>query len=217
MSSLLESLDAGTRAELLAAAARRRFAAGRTLLLQGHRSDRILLLTAGRVRITRTAADGREITLASRAAGDVLGELAAIDGEPHTSTVTAETDVECLELTGPEFAALLDRAPAARDFLLRSLAGRLREATAEREAMLLDVQGRLARRLLLLRRAHAERGADDPMLLDATHEELAAWLGCTREAVSKALGALRRQGILGEAPRGRLRLLDVGRLEKLIR
>ncbi len=215
MTSLLESLDEGGRRELLARAAKRRFPAGRTLLLQGESSDRVLVVTAGRVRVSRAAPDGREVTLATRGPGDLLGELAAIDGEPHTSSVTAETEVECLELTRTSFFEFLDQAPAARGFLLRSLTRRLREATAEREATLLDVPGRLARRLLLLYEARVDQGATDAALIPVTHEELAAWLGCSREAVSKALAGLRRQGLLGEAPRGRLRLTGLEALERL--
>ena len=48
------------------------------------------------MRVTATAGDGEETLLAERGAGEILGELSGIDGQPRSASVTAIEEVRGL-------------------------------------------------------------------------------------------------------------------------
>lgn len=60
--------------------------------------------------------------------GDVVGELALLDGGLRSATVTATSDLDALVLTRPAFTAVLDEVPTLAHRLLVTLAHRLRTA-----------------------------------------------------------------------------------------
>jgi CRP/FNR family cyclic AMP-dependent transcriptional regulator len=189
---------------------RQRLGLGAVLFSEGDASNRVILLLSGRVKVSCLSVDGHETILGYRGAGDVLGELAAIDGEEHVASVVVVEAGEALVLTAERFLAALVEQPGLALVLLRSIVGRLRDADRTRaEFTAFDVVGRVAHRLLEL----AERygvPTDDGIRIDLpiSQRELAGWVGASREAVNKALQQLQRQGLVA-AERRHLVVLDL--------
>ena len=77
-------LRVADRRTLTEQATRRLFRRGETLCRQGDRSASVLMLLSGHVRIMHLTPDGREILVGVRGAGDIVGELAAIDEKPRS-------------------------------------------------------------------------------------------------------------------------------------
>jgi CRP/FNR family cyclic AMP-dependent transcriptional regulator len=128
-------------------------------------------------------------------AGAVLGDLAAIDGQPRSTTATAVDAVELLSVPMLAFRAILDKRPAGVMALLRVSAQRLRAADRQRtEFASHDVLGRVARRLEELAETGSETAEGIEIDAGLSQEDLAAWTAASREAVSKALGAMRTLG-----------------------
>ena len=197
-------------------ARRRRYARGSTLFNEGESSDWVVVVLKGRVKVSSFTAEGKEIVLALREPGALLGELAALDGQPRSATVSALDQVEALLISGDDFRAFLQAAPQASLRLLQMLTGRLRDADRKRiEFGANDTVGRVALRLLEL----AERfGEETPeagvrISLPLSQEELAGWVGSSREGVNKALRALQRHGWI-ETHRLRINVLDVEALRR---
>ncbi|MEO5961614.1 MAG: cyclic nucleotide-binding domain-containing protein, partial [Opitutaceae bacterium] len=71
---------------------------GETIIRQGDAADAFYVLVAGRARVIRTTAEGREIPLNLLRAGDVFGEAALLSNEPRNATVRCSTSVEVLRL-----------------------------------------------------------------------------------------------------------------------
>jgi CRP/FNR family cyclic AMP-dependent transcriptional regulator len=181
-----------------AGARRQRLRAGFTLFEEGDVSSKVVLLLAGRVKVSNLSEAGHETVLGYRGAGDVLGELAAIDGEPHLATVTVVEPGEALVLTAERFLAVLREDPELSLALLRSVVVRLRDADRKRaEFGALDVVGRVALRLVELAARYGEPG-DGGIRIDLmlSQRELAGWVGASREATNKALAQLERQGLV---------------------
>jgi CRP/FNR family cyclic AMP-dependent transcriptional regulator len=185
-------------AELRARAGRRRFRAGQALMHKGQVGDELMILMAGRVKITSTTAEGKEIVLDFRQPGDLLGELAVLDDRPRSSSVVALEPAEALVLAGREFRAVVEARPRIALELLRLLSRRFRDADRMRiEFASSQTLTRVAIRLVELAERYGEP-TDGEVVIDLpiSQEELAGWTGSSREAVAKALHTLREMSLV---------------------
>ena len=189
-------LGPGEAAEFAGLGRRATYETGDALLRQGEHADRVHVIVAGRVRVVRLTRHGEEILLALRGPGDVVGELAVIDPAPRAATVNAIEDVSSLTITGRAFTDFLRRHPHLLLAITRTLATRLRESDRRLvEGRAEDTRTRVARQLLELAVRYG-RVADRGLVLDVplSQEQLASWVGSSREAVSLALRDLRESG-----------------------
>jgi CRP/FNR family cyclic AMP-dependent transcriptional regulator len=170
----------------------RRFRRGQALFTEGDVAERVFLIDKGRVLISCTSADGREIVLGLRGPGDIIGELSALDGEVRSATALVVADVEAVVAPGSALARALENVGAARE-LISILATRLRDADRKRlEFATLDTLGRVAERLLELVTGFGSAGPDGIVIeLPLSQEQLASWCGASRESTVKALATLR--------------------------
>ncbi len=97
---------------------RRTFPRGAVLMFEHEPDERVMLLLAGRVKVTAIRHDRREILLSLRDPGDVLGELAFIDGQPRTATVSALEPVDALVMPAQVFRSHLETTPRVAVVLL---------------------------------------------------------------------------------------------------
>ena len=176
----------------------RRYPRGAALFHELQPSDHVVVLLAGRVKIVRTSDEGKEVVLAVRGAGDLLGELSAIDGEPRSATAVALEPVEGMVVQTARFHEFLERHGRVGLVLMRTLSRRLRDSDLKRlEFGSQDSMGRVAARVLeLADRFGEEIDGGIRIALPITQEELAGWTGCSREAVNKALQSMRSLGWL---------------------
>lgn len=176
--------------------AERAFPAGTALFHEHEPSDRVMFLLEGRVKVAAASDDGKERVLAFRGPGEVLGELSAIDGQPRSASVHAVDDVRALVVPATDFRGLLERRPRLTVFLLEKLIARLREADRKRvEFGASDTTGRVAARLLELADRYGRVTPHGVRIdLPITQEELASWVGSSREGANKALRTLEELG-----------------------
>jgi CRP/FNR family cyclic AMP-dependent transcriptional regulator len=194
---------------------RQRLRVGTALFTEGDASSRVMLLLSGQVKVSTFTDEGQETVLAFRGAGNVLGELAAIDGQDHTATVTVVEEGEALVVSASRFLAELETQPGLAVTVLRSLIGRLRDAERVRaEFVALDVTGRVARRLVQLAETYGQPADGGTRIgLQLSQRELAGWVGASREAVNKALAQLEARGLVARV-HGDLVVRDVEGLRR---
>lgn len=211
--TFFEQLDDEERAGLLALGTEHSFQKNAILIFQDEVDERVLLLLSGRVKVTRSEAEGREMLLAIRDAGDLLGELAFIDGLPRIATVAALEPVITLVLSGGAFRSYLERTPRVALVLLESVASRFRDSTRQRlQFAASDTLGRLSSRLVELADRYGEPDQDGLVVsMPITHDELASWAGASRAGVAQALQTLRDLGWL-QTHRRRLVVRDLDAL-----
>ena len=183
-------------ADLLRHGRPRRLPTGMPLFVEGTRSDTVVIVISGRVKVFTSAEDGTEVMLAVRGPGAILGELAAIDGQPRSASVTSLETTEILTVGFREFTAFLHTHPRTMWLLMRILTDRLRDADRKRiEFGIYDTLSRVARRLIELADRFGEPTESGIRItLPLTQDELANWVGASREAVTKALRTLRTDG-----------------------
>ncbi|WP_283137750.1 Crp/Fnr family transcriptional regulator [Rhizohabitans arisaemae] len=197
-SSLLGTLEERTRDELLRLGSLQQYATGEILLMEGERSTHVFLLIEACVKVTSTTEDGKLALLAIRMGGDLVGELAGLDGEPRVATVTAAGPCVVRRMSQEVFVDFLTRHPAASLAVNRSVAGKLRHATRRRaEFGSRATSTRLARVLLELARNYGEAGEEGVVIgVSLTQPELAALVGAADPTIHKALTQLRRGGVV---------------------
>lgn len=193
-------------------------ARGEVLFREGDQGYSLYVIVEGKIKLGRSAPDGRENLLAILGPGEMFGELSVFDPGPRNATATAVGETELVELSSNELKTWLVGRPEVAQQLLSALARRLRR-TNENLADLIfsDVPGRVAKALLDLSERFGQR-ADDGIRVshELTQEELAQLVGASRETVNKALADFAARNWLRLEGRAVV-LLDVERLRKRAR
>ncbi|AVT33649.1 Crp/Fnr family transcriptional regulator [Plantactinospora sp. BC1] len=162
------------------------------LFHQGDVGRHVYALRRGTVKVVRVEADGGQAILTCRTAGDVLGDMAALDGGRRSATVVALGRVDAQMVTAAQFRAFVARPAVFAGFTLYTVE-RLREADTQRsEIALLPVRARVARALLRLH---------DNTVIRMAQQDLACYAGASRNAIVEELGALRAAQIIRTARR----------------
>ncbi len=210
-SELFSSLDEEALARVAVKASTVRLERNDTLFNEGDDAFDLYVVLKGRIGIGRRSPDGRESLVALMEPGDVFGEMALFDDEPRSASARALERSEVVRVPFDVVRAELDARPEFLWDAVGLIARRLR-ATDESlaDAMLLDVTGRTAKRLLEL------SGAADEFVLPITQEELAGLVGASRERVNKAISAFIRLGWIEQGDR-RYRILNRDRLAQRAR
>jgi len=207
-SSVLNGLELETLASIQEIANRIKVSAGEILFFQEDPGEALYMIEKGSVEISVMAANGRKLSLNVMRPNEVFGEIAVLDGGPRTATATVLEASTLLAVTRPALLKLMrENAEVAAD-LLAMLCNRLRWTSQLAEDLgLLGIQERLARRLMILH----EKFSNSRGELHLCQNELADFLGATRESTNKVLRAWRADGLV-EMSRGSVRILDPGRL-----
>ncbi len=215
-SPLFRGLAPPVLERLAALATQRRYREGEAVCNQGDPGDALFAVVTGKVRISTGAADGREIFLNIMEPGDTFGEIALLDGGTRTATAIAMAPSELVSLRREHLFELLAREPAVAVELLRLCGERLRWTSGLLEdAALLDAPARLAKRLQSLGRLHGER-VGKGYRLRISQEDLASFLGVSRQAVNQELQAWKAKGWL-TLGRGVITVIDEDALARGLR
>src|SRR5690606_4792761 len=82
-------------------------AAGETLFEEGSEGDRAYIIQEGRLEIVKRSRS-RNVLLAVRGSGEVIGEMALLEDAPRTAPVRARTDTRLVAISKQQFDNLLD-------------------------------------------------------------------------------------------------------------
>lgn len=175
-----------------------RWAAGDILLQLGDTSDYVLWIRHGQVKVWTVSARGTEAVLGIRGAGELIGEFAAIDGQPRWAMVTALGPVRGSVVSSATFQNYLRARPSAAFELLTRVVARVREADQHRiDFSSYDVGERVARVLLeLADNFGSADGRTTRIDVPLSQAEIAGVTSASREAVARALRELRESGTL---------------------
>jgi HD-GYP domain-containing protein (c-di-GMP phosphodiesterase class II) len=154
-SELLAVLPAEALERLAGSGTRRRLTAGETLFEEGDASHSLHVVRDGTLDVLRVEGSRRSLLRRLRA-GDVVGELGALDRRPRSATVVARADSETLEVDATALDEVLGRHP---DVARRMLGVLARLLTQSREAVVRDnweLENRVRDRTQDLRRSQLE-------------------------------------------------------------
>lgn len=99
---------------------------GDVLFHEGDPGDRAFVVVTGQLEIHK-AADRRQILIAVRAEGEVIGEMALLEQEPRSATVIARTPCDLISIPSSALDDLLVTSPGAARSVFAPLIRRIRE------------------------------------------------------------------------------------------
>ncbi len=217
ISPVLSAMVPSDRSLLTSRAIPRPITTGDHLYIAGDRAPWVHLLTTGVVKLVATSPDGDETILALATPGDLLGDVAALDGLGQALDAVAATDCEVLAIDAELFVTALHRNPAATVALAEDLARRIRwmcDTAAERTTF--PVPARLASRLLDLADAigRVDHGA---IRLEVAFDQsdIARLSGMCRETACRTLRRFKKAGVVDYDRKRGLRILRPDVLERM--
>jgi CRP/FNR family transcriptional regulator len=184
------------------------FAAGETLFEEGDKARGLYILAAGRVKVFKLSAGGKEQILNVFGSGQTVGEAAMFAGGAFPAGAQAMEAVQALWLGRHPLLQLMAREPRLALGMMSVMSRRLHHfAQMVDELSLQDVPMRVARYLL----KHVSGNQGDMVRLDIKKTDLAQRLGTVPETLSRALAKLASLNLIRtQGPN--IRLLDPARL-----
>ena len=189
----------------------RRFEPKDTIFTPGDPDDQLYFLLSGAVRLYKIYGDYKEATTALLKDSGVFGKLNLVEGRWQDVFAEAVTEARVASVQKAALERVIKSDPEFALRLFSSLSERLRQSDEVIESLLhREVSTRLATLLVNL----GDRfGEDDLIDVRLTHQDLANMIASTREAVSKVMSELQRDGVI-ETRNRRIAILDRGALSK---
>lgn len=194
-----QSLDAAQKQLIALKLTRREFESGGQIIDTSDKTKDVFFLISGKVRANTFSKDGKEIQFEDLDAGQMFGELAAIDGGNRTGDCRALSDSIVAIMPQHHFIEALTQYPGFNYYLLQRLAGMLRNQLGRViEFSAHTVKDRLRNELIRLavRQGKAAGNGAIEILSPPTHADLASRIGTHREAVTKELSRLQKLGLI---------------------
>lgn len=214
---LLPALSEEDRAKLLAMSRPKSYPKGMMIFAEGEPGSLMLLIESGRVEVSVGSHTGRHTILNQMGPGEVLGDLATLDGGPRSADAVAASDVTGRILTRQAILKFLADHPDAAFALLQELCQKLRNLSdLYTSQALTEGPNRLARALLKLFDKWGEPTPDgaERLCQPFTQSEIGDYASLARENVNRYMRIWTREGWIGSDGR-RLVLRDRAALEEL--
>jgi CRP-like cAMP-binding protein len=193
-----------------------RYAAHQYIIGHQDETSDVYFIVGGRVRVTIFSPSGKEISFRDLPAGKSFGELSAIDGAPRSATVIALNDTVLASMSAEAFRRVLNDHPDVAAKMMQYLAGLVRKLSDRVfEFGALAVRNRVHAELLRLARDQGYDGDAAIITPAPTHADIASRVSTHREAVTRELNALARDGLIERRDRA-LVIADVARLAQLV-
>jgi CRP/FNR family cyclic AMP-dependent transcriptional regulator len=194
-SNPLQELDELQKQQILSRMVKKQYRVGEHLTL-GKEPGSWWIVEKGLLKVYTVAADGSTLTFAILGPGDTFGETTILAGHWLSATVEALEPTQVRHLSADQLENLLRQCPDFALALLRNLARRIQQSQ-ERLFYIsrLKISQRLAHALLGLAETVGKQ-TDNGIEIRLTHQEIADYIGASREAVSRTLERWARRGWL---------------------
>ncbi|MFC1866435.1 Crp/Fnr family transcriptional regulator [Chloroflexota bacterium] len=180
------------------------------IFLQGDEGHGLYLIRSGKVKICTYDQQGNELIFGFLSSGDLLGEIALLDGLPRSASVIAIMHTNTLYLYREKFQDFLKSSPQACMDIMVNLCKTLRRlSTRLEEASFLNVSGRVARNLILI-----SLNEEFPQNCIISQEELAKVVGASRVMVNKILNSFCDLGFITQE-RNKITILNQHELKRI--
>lgn len=206
-------LDDEGLALIAEACTRRELPAKTYLFYEGDSGYCLYVIARGLVQIRKEAVPA-PLIVAERGIGEVIGEMALLDGEPRSATAFTLKHCTLYELSRERFLQCIQRKPELALSMLEVLTQRLRQADDRLAHRLKPMEVRLATLLLERARGVSPEGNGSVMLGRLVYADIGRVIGVARETISRQIAAWEKEGLVGRVE-GQTVLQDTAALVKI--
>ena len=162
---------------------------GALLFMERQDSRGVFVLCEGEVKLSISSSEGKTLIMRVAKAGEILGLMGGLSGRPYE--VTAETLRPCQVafLRRDDFQRFVAKHPEASQGVVRQMSVQYQAACEQLRTVGLSAsaQEKLARLLLTWSEGIKQTKEGTRIKLPLTHEEIAEFIGTTRETVTRTL------------------------------
>lgn len=205
-----------TLQKIEAVGSRKSYAKNDVILQEEEIGSALFVIVKGKVKVARNSNDGREVILTILSENDFFGEMAILDGQTRSATVTALEDTDLFIIQRNDFLTLLQSNPEVSIALLQELTQRLRVSDAKIKALSLkDAEGKVATVILQVADdiGKIKQGVVEIEKLPL-QQDLANMAGTSRETISRTLHSFAKKGLI-ELDGNKLRIMDYEKFKEL--
>ena len=211
-------LNEADRKSLLVNTRKLEYSRCETIISKGARFSHVYFIIFGRIKETNFTHSGKEIVFNTLSEGDCFGIISPLRTDVSTSDFVASTDTEVFAVRAGEFIRLLRTNASVSESVIAEVT-RVAHKFSNKlyEMRALDVSARTRAELLrhTTRDANAN-GSDYSEINDLpTHEEIANTIFTHREAVTREISKLRKDGVIVKTDQNQL-VANVSLLEKMV-
>ena len=210
--TLFADLDDAHIREIITLIERRRYKKGEIILRTGDWFDRLYIVNKGLIKAISTQEDGKEQILHLLSDGDSIGELALLKSEPALYDLVAASETYLCTIPKSRFDAFLKENPDLMFAILTT--------AYERISSLEKLVGAIAsndadiRLKFLIQQLYKQSGNHgDVLSLTLTREDMANFVGVTRETISRKLSQLVKDEVLEFIDQKKVKLLNLSYFE----
>lgn len=176
----------------------RKFGRGETIFTPGEPDEQLYFLRSGTVRVYKTYGDYKEATVALLKDGGVFGKLDLTEDGSQDDFAEAFSEAQVASVRKPAVAWLVKRRPDLALSLFSAMSERMKQSDTLIVTLLhREVSSRLAALLSNLGKQFGQKNGRETLIdVRLTHMELANMIASTREAVSKAMTELQKEGLI---------------------
>ncbi len=188
---------------------RRTYKKDSIILMEDEVGGALFIIVNGKVKVTRTSNDGREVILNILTESDIFGEMALLDGQTRSATVSALENSELFIIQRNQFLEFLKEHPEISIALMQELSKRLRSADMQIKSLSLkDAEGKVATVILQLANdiGKIRQGIVEIEKLPL-QQDLANMAGTSRETISRTLHSFVKKGLI-ELEGSKLRIFN---------
>ena len=193
-----------------------KFAAGDIITSHYDVDNDVYFIISGKVRIAIYSASGKEISFRDQTAGEMFGEIAAVDNKSRSAHVVALCETILAAMPANSFLWLVQLYPSIMNRTLARFAELIR-LLSERvvEFSSLDVRNRLHAELLRMAWQNMDNTNSATISPAPKHGDLASRISTHREAITRELTQLSSSGLIRKE-KNLLRINDVVKLENMV-
>ncbi len=168
------------------------------IFLSGEKGNRVYMLKAGVVKISKYSEDGKEIILSMVNPGEIFGEMALVENAPREFVSEAMMDSYVCIANREDFLKYLHRYPEMSMQITKIIGMKFKKLGQKVEDLVFkNVYQRLALLLLNLLESYGYRKNERSYLyVKLTHYDIASLIGSTRETTTSCLNDFKREGLI---------------------
>lgn len=196
----------------------RRYKKGQMIFFEGDVSDELFVITSGKIKVYKYTKEGKEQIMYILSEGDFIGDLSLLKKKEFKFNAEALVDTHICVLKKADFDKILIENPEISLNILEVLHDRIiKLENTVKNLGTKDIEERLANLLLTFIKDFGKPiGGEIELEIPLSREDLANFIGVTRETISRKLSNMQNAGVIELVGNKKIIIKDINYLESLV-